>query len=85
MVFFYQDTLSLGDLPYIINLVRTVQTKQHGSSQLSLIVDIDVGTKSSIADFASLPQRLSDLRFIKNEVFFALMKDAEAKFGGETS
>jgi hypothetical protein len=48
---------------------------------LSLIVDIDVRTTDSIADFATVPQRLRELRFIKNEVFFTLMKDAETKFG----
>ncbi len=83
--FFHQDTLNLGDLPYIINLVRTVQPKQQGSSRLSLIVDIDVATTDTMADFSTLPQKLTELRFIKNEVFFILMKDAETKFGGKTS
>ena len=79
--FFHQDTLKLGGLPYMINLVRAVQPGQQASVPLSLIVDIDVRTTDSIADFATVPQRLRELRFIKNEVFFTLMKDAETKFG----
>jgi hypothetical protein len=79
--FFHQDTLKPGALPYMINLVRAVQPRHQASTPLSLIVDIDVRTTGSIADFGSLPQTLTDLRFIKNEVFFALMKGAETKFG----
>ena len=88
--FFHQDALNLEGLAYDVKLVRAVQPRQEGprqegSSPRSLIVDIDVGTTDSIAEFSELPQRLRELRFIKNEVFFALMKDAEAKFGGPTS
>ena len=78
---FHQDTLKPDGLPYMINLVRAVQPRPHASTPLSLIVDIDVRTSDSIADFAVLPQTLTDLQFIKNKVFFALMKDAETKFG----
>lgn len=85
--FFYQNTLNLADLPYKINLVRTVQPLKQSSAPLSLIVDIDVGTTDNIAiaDFAAVPQRLKELRFIKNKVFFTLMKDAETKFGEKKS
>lgn len=80
--FFHQDTLKPGGLSYIINVVRAVQPRQQASATpLSLIVDIDVGTSESIGDFDALPQKLKDLRFIKNEVFFTLMNDAETKFG----
>jgi len=79
--FFHQDTLKPGGLPYMINLVRAVQPRQQASTPLSLIVDIDVRTSESIADFDALTQTLAELRFIKNTVFFTLMKDAEAKFG----
>jgi uncharacterized protein (TIGR04255 family) len=81
--FFHQDTLKPGGRPYMINLVRAVQPGQQASTPLSLIVDIDVRTTESITDFAALPQTLKELRFIKNEVFFALMKDAENKFGDQ--
>ena len=78
--FFYQYTAKLGDLPYSINLVRAVQNS--GSSGMSLIVDISVTTTDSIpADFARLPKRLQELRIIKNDIFFTLMKDAQGKFG----
>jgi uncharacterized protein (TIGR04255 family) len=79
--FFHKDTLKPGELPYMIYLVRAAQPGQQASPPLSLIVDIDVRTTESITDFDALPQTLKELRFIKNELFFALMKDAETKFG----
>ncbi len=79
--FFHKDTLKPGGLPYRIDLVRAVQPRQQASTPLSLIVDIDVRTAESITDFAAIPQTLTELRFIKNRLFFALMKDAETKFG----
>lgn len=80
--FFHQDTVNLDELPYTINLVRAVQP--HSPSAKSLIVDILVSTKDGIADFSILPEKLMDLRFIKNEVFFKLMNDVENKFGGKS-
>ncbi len=79
--FFHRDTLRVGGLPYVINLVRAVQPREQPQLPLSLIVDIDVGTTENIANFDVIPQILLELRYIKNEVFFALMKDAATNFG----
>ncbi len=77
--FFHQDTVNLDELPYTIDLIRAVQP--HSPSAKSLIVDILVSTKDGIGDFSLLTEKLMDLRFIKNEVFFKLMNDVENKFG----
>jgi len=80
--FFHQDTVYLDSQPYIINLTRAVQpSADPATDEKLLIVDIDTHTKDTIAEFDSLTERLMDLRFIKNEVFFALMIDAKSKFG----
>ncbi len=80
--FHHQDTAKLAGLPYTVTLVRAVQsTQQSAPSGKSLIVDIGVSTTESITDFDTLPQRLLDLRFIKNELFFTIMKNAEDNFG----
>jgi len=82
--FHHQVTAKLADLPYTVALVRALQpTRQSTPSGKSLIVDIGVSTTDSITDFDTLPQRLLDLRFIKNELFFTLMKNAEDNFGDD--
>ena len=47
----------------------------------TLIVDISVSTTSILEDLRQVDDKLNELRFIKNEVFFTIMKDAETKFG----
>lgn len=80
--FFHQDTVNLLDPPYTINLITAVQPNSHSTNnQLFLIVDIDISANEAITDFNSVPTTMKDLRFIKNQVFFALMNDAEKKFG----
>ncbi len=81
--FLYQDTAKLPDFPYTVTVVRALQPNQQEATlpEKSLIVDISVSTTNSITDFNSLPQILLDFRFIKNELFFSLMKNAEANFG----
>lgn len=77
--FFHQDTILLDNHPYKINLVRAVQPAT-GSSN-TLIVDISVSTTTILEDLDQVDDKLNELRFIKNEVFFTLMKEAETKFG----
>jgi len=48
-----------------------------------LIVDIDINANEAITDFTFLPTKMRDLPFIKNQVFFALMIEAEKKFGAD--
>ncbi len=82
--FFHQDTVNLVDPPYTINLITAVQPNSHPTNnQLFLIVDIDISANEAITDFTSVPTTMKDLRFIKNQVFFSLMNDAEKKFGAD--
>lgn len=77
--FFHQDSIQLVNQPYKINVIRAVQPATDKSS--NLIVDISVSTTSVLEDLAIVDDKLDELRFIKNEIFFTLMKDAETKFG----
>jgi uncharacterized protein (TIGR04255 family) len=77
--FFHQDSIQLANQPYKINVVRAVQPATDKSA--NLIVDISVSTTSVLENLAVVDDKLEELRFIKNEVFFTLMRDAESKFG----
>ena len=75
--FYHQDSADLGDLPYTVNTVRAVQPMQDSKSYpASLIIDISVSTRNSIVDLDLVPQKLGELRYIKNKIFFALMDKA---------
>lgn len=78
--FFHQDTMTLDEAPYTLNVIRAVQPT---GESLSLIVDIAVSTSQSITDFGEVEQKLGEIRSIKNEAFFDLMVDAETNFGGK--
>ena len=70
--FFHQDTLLVPGSPYAINIIRTIQPAQNPQIQgLGLIVDIDASTTQSfeIKDGA-LEERLAELRWLKNKVFY---------------
>lgn len=77
--YFHQDNIELANEPYSINLIRAVQPNAEG--KLQLIVDISVSSSSSL-ELNSVEDTLKDLRFIKNEMFFTLMKDTSTNFGG---
>ena len=76
--YFHQDTIELTNQPYVINIVRAVQPNAEQAS--NLIVDITVSTSASF-ELAEVDDKLKDLRFLKNKVFFTLMKDAAQTFG----
>ena len=78
--FYHQDTIMLDTHPYGINVVRAAQKSPDGNE--NLIVDIAAYTNNTITDIKNLEICLEDLRFIKNEVFFSLMKDPQSNFGG---
>lgn len=77
--FFHQDSIQLANHPYKIKVIRAVQPATDKSA--NLIVDISVSTTSVLENLAAVDDKLDELRFIKNEVFFTLMKEAETKFG----
>ncbi len=82
MGFFHQDNMALDDYPYIITITRALQPlTTNVQAEMNLIVDITVSTTDAVGPFDTMEHRLKELRFIKNDVFFTLMKDAETKFG----
>jgi uncharacterized protein (TIGR04255 family) len=70
--FMHQDTLVVPDHPYTINVIKTIQPPSApGSAGLGLILDIDVFTMQGFElDEALLEQRLLEMRWLKNKVFF---------------
>ncbi|MFC1758147.1 TIGR04255 family protein [Planctomycetota bacterium] len=76
--YYHQDSIQLTNHPYVINVVRAVQPSAEQKS--NLIVDITVSTSSSF-ELSEVDDKLKDLRFIKNKMFFTLMKDAAQRFG----
>lgn len=78
--FFHQDTFSIPKSPFRLTLVRAIQSPEPPLIEKSLIVDIDVFTTEA-TPLEAVDSRLREMRFIKNEVFFSFMKDAESKFG----
>lgn len=70
--YMHQDTLAVPDHPYAINVIRTIQPPEaEGIQGLGLILDIDVFTTQGFElDKALLEQRLLEMRWLKNRVFF---------------
>lgn len=78
--FFHKDSAEIPDHSCRLNVIQTIQPAQPPQTpQRSFIVDIDIFTTEPIA-IDAVDSKLSDLRFIKNKVFFSVMKDAEEKF-----
>ncbi len=77
--YYHQDTIELSNQPYVINIVRAVKPTPEQES--NLIVDITAATSESF-DLVQVNDKLKDLRYIKNKIFFTLMKDAAQSFGG---
>jgi uncharacterized protein (TIGR04255 family) len=82
--FFRQDLLEVPGHPYRASLVRAIQAAQPPViPEKSLIVDIDVfTTEPTPMDKTLIEQRLEELRFLKNLVFFSFVRDPEKRFGG---
>lgn len=70
--FMHQDMLAVPDHPYAINVIRTIQLPgAPGVQCLGLILDIDAFTTQGFElDEALLEQRLLEMRWLKNKVFF---------------
>jgi len=70
--FLHQDTLAVPGHPYAINVIRTIQPPgAPGVQGLGLILDIDAFTTQGFElDEALLEQRLLEMRWLKNKVFF---------------
>ncbi len=70
--FMHQGTLAVSDHPYAISVIRTIQpSSAPGSMGLGLILDIDVFTAQGFElNEAAMEQRLLEMRWLKNKVFF---------------
>ena len=68
--FFYRDNLSVPGHPYAATLVRTVQPVPDHPS-VALLLDIDTYSQQPFPpDPARIRERLADLHWIKNRIFF---------------
>ena len=81
--FFHQDTLKPGNHPYTIRVTRALQPRTPNSDDRSLIVDIDAMTADAV-EIEQLSDRLAELRFLKNAMFFGVMNDPVTHFGGDS-
>lgn len=79
--FFYKDTYQVPGYPYSIHWVRTIQPQESApSNQQALIVDIDVFTTQLLQlDQNTLTQRLQEMRWLKNKLFFSSITDTALK------
>lgn len=68
--FFHQDTLAVPGHPYAVNVIRTIQPEPSTQGR-AIILDIDVFTTQA-CDLKQeiLKQRLLEMRWLKNKVFF---------------
>ncbi len=81
--FFHQDTLGGTGYPYLINIIRTLQPAQTSPNHaFGLIIDIDIVTVQPFhADEEALKTRLSEMRWLKNKIFFgSVTQEALKKF-----
>jgi uncharacterized protein (TIGR04255 family) len=82
--FFYKEAYKVPDYPYQVQWVRTIQPQQEASSDCeSLIFDIDVFTTTLLQlDQGTLTQRLQEMRWLKNKIFFSsITETALEQFG----
>ncbi|MBE9100121.1 TIGR04255 family protein [Vacuolonema iberomarrocanum] len=83
--FFYKDTYEVPGYPYSVHWVRTIQPQQSAPSEhQALILDIDVFTTQLLQlDQDTLTQRLQEMRWLKNKIFFSSITDtARERFRG---
>lgn len=86
--FLQHDILETPGHPYAINVIRTLQrTMQKEGEGRSIILDIDAFTtdKPNLQD-NTVSQRLAELRWLKNKIFFSSITDEALRIfqGGST-
>lgn len=79
--FFHRDVLAVPGYPYIVVIVRTVQPIQAGGGKgFGLLLDIDVfSTEPFDLRDDLLTQRLIEMRWLKNKVFFGSITEQALK------
>jgi uncharacterized protein (TIGR04255 family) len=71
VAFLHRDSFSVPGLPYIVNLVKTVQPQQTlGGPGPSLILDIDVVSDQPFLLNEGLEGRVIEMGWLKNKFFF---------------
>ena len=79
--FLHQDTLAVPEYPFVINIVKTIQPPSVPDGMpLTLVLDIDVFTMN-VFDFDEeiLKRKLSEMRWLKNKVFFGSITEKTLK------
>jgi uncharacterized protein (TIGR04255 family) len=75
MGFFHQDTLAVPGYPLAVNIIRTFQPPQTTNAGIAAILDIDAFTTTAITMSQEvLAQRLQQMRWLKNKVFYGNVK-----------
>ncbi len=74
--FLHQTLLCAPSLPYFVTVIRTHQPSAEGATTLPLILDLEAFcSEPSSAQASIIQERLADLRWIKNKVFFATVTE----------
>lgn len=68
--FLHHTTLVVPGYPYGINVIQTVQPPQVADASWGVILDIDIFTTKPIVNRDLIEQHLTDMRWLKNKVFF---------------
>jgi len=72
--FLHQTLFDVAGHPYSINVIQTSQPPTPPDNPLGLIIDIDVFSRTTIdLNDTVVDQRLTEMRCLKNKVFFALI------------
>ncbi|MBM4056985.1 MAG: TIGR04255 family protein [Planctomycetes bacterium] len=77
--FFHQDAVRWPGTAYGVRLVRAMDPSEAGDLGV-LFLDIDISLEETIP-LDEADQRLEEMRFLKNRVFFSTVRNAEAHFG----
>lgn len=77
--FFHQDTILWPDSPYGVRLVRAMDVEGESKSRV-LFIDIDITLEDS-TPLEESDARMAEMRFLKNQVFFSTVRNAEKQFG----
>lgn len=83
--FVHRDVLTVPDSPFHVNLLRTIQSSDASRRQQAVILDIDVyAIDVGIVQGEPLRECLTQMRWIKNKVFFSLITPRARQLLGES-
>lgn len=74
--FLHQDVVAIPNTAYQVNLIRTHQLALEDGAKLPLILDLDAfSTEQTSRERANISEKLADLRWVKNRVFFSAITE----------